>query len=88
MIKELDKQLLKLKLTIAGHLSNMKIKHENLEGKYISLVADVDKLEERIRTVETNLSSIVFKAVRNTLLTLAGGATSVYTILKIIEWAG
>jgi predicted nucleic acid-binding Zn-ribbon protein len=86
MIHELDKAILKLKLTIAGHLSNINIKHENLEVRYLKLVKEVDALEKRIRDLEQDVSSIVYKSVKFTMILIGSIISGIYGIVNIIEF--
>lgn len=88
MSDEIDKKLLRLTLTIAGHLSGIKIKHEYLEGKYISLVKNGDELEDDIRDLERRLNTVVYKAVKLTLVTIAGMISTIYAIVRIAEYIG
>lgn len=85
MTHQLEKNILKLKLTLAGHISNINIKHENLEIRYVKLVKEVDELEKRIRDLEQDIQTIVYKAVKSTILILSGGIGMIYSFIKIVE---
>lgn len=85
MTHQLEKNILKLKLTLAGHISNINIKHENLEIRYVKLVKEVDELEKRIRNLEQDIQTIVYKAVKSTILILSGGIGMIYSFIKIVE---
>ena len=85
MSLESRKALAKMTLKIASHISVLNIKVKHTEGRYIQLVKEIGVLEDRVREVEKDLGSIVFKAVRNTLLAIGAMISAAYGLVMIFK---